>query len=49
MVKNKTYPIRFPEAPVIPMGLNEELVLDLKIVLKRDEINKHGVVNRKRP
>ena len=30
-------------------GANEELVLDLKIVLKKDEINKHGVVNHNRP
>ena len=31
------------------MGANEELVLDLKIVLKKDEINKHAVVNHNRP
>lgn len=37
--------------PKTPVGkeANEELVLDLKIVLKKDEINKHGVVYHNRP
>ena len=57
LVKNGTYSIEFSEVNLtqkhrytaVGKEANEELVLDLKIVLKKDEINKHGVVYHNRP